>query len=144
MVRRLAAADIGAVLAIQALSPEASQWSRDGYARAAAGELGAWVAVADCRMAGFLVLRTAAHEAEILNLAVAPRSRRQGVARALLGAALEASRAAGATLVFLEVRESNAGAIGFYQLHGFQASGHRRRYYHDPAEDALVLSRGLD
>ncbi len=91
-----------------------------------------------------LVLRTAALEAEILNLAVEPRSRRQGVARALLGAALEVSRAAGATLVFLEVRESNAGAIGFYQLQGFQASGRRRRYYHDPPEDALVLSRVLD
>jgi ribosomal-protein-alanine N-acetyltransferase len=144
VVRRLTAADIGAVLAIQALSPEASQWSRDGYARAAAGEFGAWVSEADQRVTGFLVLRTVPVEAEILNLAVEPRNRRQGTARALLGAALEASRAAGVKLLFLEVRESNSGAIGFYQLNGFQVSGRRPRYYHDPPEDALVLSRSVE
>lgn len=138
-MRPLTTGDIGAVLAIQQVSPEASQWSRDGYARASAGEFDAWVAEADHRVIGFLVQRTAAGETEILNLAVEPHSRHQGVARALLSASLEATRAAGASLVFLEVRESNAAAIAFYRFHGFRQTGRRRRYYHDPAEDALVL-----
>jgi ribosomal-protein-alanine acetyltransferase len=143
LVRSLTAADIDAVLAVQARSLEASQWSRDGYARAAAGEFGAWAAAVENGVVGFLVLRTAADEAEILNLAVQPESRRQGVAGALLAAALQAARQAGAIRAFLEVRESNAGAIAFYQCHGFRLDGRRRRYYHSPQEDALVLSQDL-
>jgi ribosomal-protein-alanine N-acetyltransferase len=134
---------VDAILAIQSGSPEASQWSRDAYARAASGELGGWVAEADNRVAGFVVVRSAADEAEILNLAVEPESRRQGVARALLKATLDASRAGGARRVFLEVRESNAGAIAFYRSNGFRPDGRRPRYYQDPPEDALVLIREL-
>lgn len=143
-LRRLTAEDIGAVLAIQAVSPEASQWSRDAYARAAAGEFGAWVAESSHQVIGFLILRSAGHEAEILNLAVAPQSRRRGVARALLLTGLDAARAAESATVFLEVRESNLGAIRFYQDHGFRATGRRRSYYRDPPEDALVLSRAVE
>lgn len=143
LVRGITAADIDAVLAIQARSREASQWSRDGYARAAAGEFGAWVAAVENSVVGFLVLRSAADEAEILNLAVEPEIRRQGVAAALLAAALQAARQGGAGRAFLEVRESNAGAIAFYQRHGFRLDGRRRRYYHSPQEDALVLSQDL-
>lgn len=143
LVRRLTAGDIDAVLAIQGRSPAASQWSRDGYARAAAGEFGAWVAATGIHVGAFLVLRTAADEAEILNLAVEPESRRRGLAGALLGAALEAAHAAGVKRLFLEVRESNAEGIAFYQRHGFDLDGRRPRYYHNPPEDALVLSRGL-
>lgn len=143
-VRRLSAADIEAVLAIQGPCREASQWSRDGYARAAAGEFPAWVATIDACVAGFLVIRAAADEVEILNLAVEAPSRRQGVASQLLAAAVEASRAAGAKRAFLEVRESNAGAIAFYQRHAFALAGRRPRYYSNPPEDALVLRRSLE
>jgi ribosomal-protein-alanine N-acetyltransferase len=143
LVRRLIATDIGAVLAIQALSPEASQWSRDGYARAAAGEFPAWVAELHGRLGGFLVLGTAADEAEILNLAVDPGIRRCGLATALLEAALRASRAVGAVRLFLEARESNARAIEFYEQQGFRVGGRRPRYYANPLEDALILARSL-
>lgn len=143
LVRPLAAADIEAVMSVQARSREASQWSRDGYARAAAGEYAAWVAAAGNSVVGFLVLRIVADEAEVLNLAVEPESRRRGVAAGLLAAAIDASRAAGATRAFLEVRESNAGAIAFYQRQDFRLDGRRPKYYTGPREDALVLSRGL-
>ena len=143
-VRRLTAPDIEAVVEIQEQSREASQWSREGYARAAAGEFPGWVAAIDGRVVGFLVMRSAADETEILNLAVEPQDRRRGVAGALLGAALEVSRAGGALRAFLEVRESNVGAIAFYQRHGFTLEGRRARYYSNPAEDALVLRRSLE
>ena len=89
---------------------------------------------------GFLVMRTAADESEILNLAVEPERRRQGIASALLAAALGASRAAGAKSVYLEVRESNAVAIAFYSRNGFEPAGRRARYYQNPPEAAVVMS----
>ena len=36
-------------------------------------------------------------------------------------------------------RLSNRSAIAMYQRFGFRPSGHRRRYYHDNGEDALVM-----
>jgi ribosomal-protein-alanine N-acetyltransferase len=37
------------------------------------------------------------------------------------------------------VRTSNHGAIAMYERFGFQPAGHRRRYYHDNGEDALIM-----
>jgi [ribosomal protein S18]-alanine N-acetyltransferase len=39
----------------------------------------------------------------------------------------------------LEVRTSNGVAISMYERFGFRAAGHRRRYYHDNGEDALIM-----
>ena len=41
--------------------------------------------------------------------------------------------------VTLEVRTSNAAAIRMYERFGFRPAGHRRRYYHDNGEDALIM-----
>ena len=41
--------------------------------------------------------------------------------------------------VTLEVRMSNRGAITMYERFGFTAEGHRRRYYQDNGEDALIM-----
>ena len=143
VARRITPADVPAVLALQARSTEASQWSAEGYIRAAAGEYPAWVAGGGEGIHGFLVMRTAADESEILNLAVEPERRRQGIASALLAAAIEACRAAGAKSVYLEVRESNAVAIAFYRSSGFEPTGRRARYYQDPPEAAVVMSQAL-
>jgi len=41
--------------------------------------------------------------------------------------------------VYLEVRESNAGARHLYQSLGFGEVTRRARYYRRPVEDAVVL-----
>lgn len=92
---------------------------------------------------GFLLARQAADEAEILNLAVHPANRRAGTATALLNAALENFRTRNASRLFLEVRESNAPAIAFYQKHAFRQVGRRPNYYRQPDEAALILERKL-
>jgi ribosomal-protein-alanine N-acetyltransferase len=51
-----------------------------------------------------------------------------------------------ASVCFLEVRSSNAGAIALYQSMGFMQVGERKNYYPDHrrgGEDALILSRQL-
>lgn len=95
------------------------------------------------QITGFLMARQAADEAEILNIAVRRAHRRTGVASALFLAALEELHARKATRLFLEVRESNAAAIAFYQKHGFRQVGRRPGYYCQPDEAALIFERKL-
>lgn len=89
--------------------------------------------------AGFIVCRIAADEAEILTIAVALQERRAGQGQALLGAAIEAAKAAGAARLFLEVSANNPAARALYARRGFGQVGRRARYYAD-GSDALVLA----
>jgi len=90
---------------------------------------------------GFILGRMMADEAEILNLAVCEEYRRQGEGRALLVELLRRFAESGVSRVFLEVRESNRGAIEFYERMGFRRSGRREGYYREPQEAALVYER---
>jgi ribosomal-protein-alanine N-acetyltransferase len=87
---------------------------------------------------GFILLRAALDEADIVTMAVDPSVRRQGIASTLLAAALAHACACGITSVFLEVAEQNQAAIGLYRSHGFTQAGLRPRYYADGA-NALLL-----
>jgi ribosomal-protein-alanine N-acetyltransferase len=88
---------------------------------------------------GYVVAAFAADEAEIANLAVDPMARRHGVGAALLDAAIAEARSRGVTAVYLEVRDSNAGARELYASRGFVEVGRRANYYRKPLEDALIL-----
>ena len=124
-------ADLEAIAAIQAASPEAALWPPADYL-----QYDLRVAVREGRVAGFLVTRrTAEGEAEVLNLAVSPGFRRQGLARALLCAFLHVFQGD----VFLEVRCSNSPARGFYKSLGFQDLTLRPNYYKTPTEAAIVM-----
>jgi [ribosomal protein S18]-alanine N-acetyltransferase len=124
-------ADLAAIAAIQAASPEAAQWNPVDYLKH------------DCRVAdvnscvaGFLVTREVGPgEREILNLAVDPAERRKGLARGLVAEALAGAPGAW----FLEVRASNAAAIRLYESAGFERAGRRSGYYREPAEEAIVM-----
>ncbi len=122
----------------------ADPWSLESFREALATEL-SFGLVAECRgeIAGYLVGRATLGTGEILNLAVAPEWRRRRVGRLLLDAGLDALAGRGAEEVFLEVRESNAGALALYQAAGFRAVGQRAGYYRSPREDALVLRTEL-
>ena len=141
MLRTLELRDIEDVLAIQAASPEIAQWSLWDYARVARGEMTGWVTESERgEVTGFIVARRIANDLEILNFAVRPAARRQGIGAALLGEALRWGSAFSAAQAFLEVRASNLAALRFYEQHKFQVTGRRPRYYSAPIEDALILS----
>lgn len=104
-------------------------------------------AIAVAENGGFILIRVAADEAEILTLAVRPDARRRGLGRTLVQRAFEAARAQGAATMFLEVADDNAAAIALYRSLGFEETGRRRNYYRrGPAQmqDALILSRALN
>ena len=94
----------------------------------------------------FILCRAIAGEAEVLTLAVDPLLRRQGVARALLTAAIGEAEAAGADVLFLEVAADNEAALGLYAGAGFVRVGARRGYYRraDGAIDAIAMRRDLN
>ena len=102
-----------------------------------------WICWAGTRLSGYVIVRSAGEEAEILNLAVAPEFRRRRVALRLLGRGLETLLERGVREVFLEVRRSNGAARALYHRLGFALAGVRRGYYRKPLEDAMVLRRRL-
>lgn len=81
------------------------------------------------RGVGFSLCRIAGEESELLSLGVAPRYRRQGVARALLEASIERARLGGARTMFLEVACNNDPAQRLYEAFGFERVGTRPDYY---------------
>jgi tRNA threonylcarbamoyladenosine biosynthesis protein TsaB len=90
---------------------------------------------------GFILVRAAADEAEILTIAVAPEARRRGLGRALLDAAAAHAVSLGAQRLFLEVSTANDAALALYRGAGFAQAGLRKGYYN--GQDALILSRTL-
>lgn len=95
---------------------------------------------------GMVLCRAIAGEAEVLTLAVPPWTRRRGVGRALMTAAIGAARAAGADSMFLEVDVGNAAAVGLYESLAFERAGLRKAYYDrgpGPRADALVMRLDL-
>jgi ribosomal-protein-alanine acetyltransferase len=143
-VRQFRPEDADAVMAISAHAPEAATWSKESYVKFASepGSL-ALVLESDGGIKGFLLGRLAADQAELLNLAVVAAQRRQGAGTALLAKALEEWRLRRAKSVYLEVRESNTGAIAFYENDGFSKMGLRKGYYRAPDEAALTMVKKL-
>jgi ribosomal-protein-alanine N-acetyltransferase len=97
-------------------------------------------AMQDGRLVGYLVCSRYDTVWHLMNVAVDPDLRRQGIATALLARLFETARG-GSDRFTLEVRPSNHAAIELYEREGFRAAGLRRRYYHDNGEDALIMWR---
>ena len=85
---------------------------------------------------GLLTATCIPETTDLTNVAVFPEHRRKGIARMLVS---ELKNRVRDTSIFLEVRESNTPAIQFYKKHGFLQVGIRKRYYHYPEEDALLM-----
>lgn len=91
------------------------------------------------RVLGYGGMLPSGDEGEILNLAVHPDARRQGLGGALLDALLAEASRRGLRCIALEVRVSNLGAIALYRSRGFAVAGTRRRFYTAPTEDAYTM-----
>jgi len=95
---------------------------------------------------GFVMLRAAVDEAEILTIATLPMARRQGVGKTLMNAAENRLIMLKIKIFFLEVAEDNLAAQSLYENLGFAIKGRRQGYYDRPSKtkvDALIMSKML-
>jgi [ribosomal protein S18]-alanine N-acetyltransferase len=136
-VRRLAYSDLPAVVSIERRSFPAP-WSLAMFVLELSKPSGICLAasVGD-ELVGYLVCSRYDRVWHLMNVAVAPERRRQGIASTLTSRLIAE---AGSELPFtLEVRVSNRDAIAMYEKLGFRSAGVRPRYYQDNGEDALIM-----
>ncbi len=98
-----------------------------------------FIAYNDGEAAGFVNLWLTPPMALINNIAVLPQFRRQGIAQKLIMKAL--TTCGECSSLTLEVRESNDSAIKLYEKMEFSQVGRRKRFYENPTEDALIMTK---
>ncbi len=119
-------------------------WSEASIRTELDNPLSLWlVAVEGGEVCGYVGSQTVLGESDMMNLAVAPAYRRQGLGRRLAEALCDALREKGSTCLLLEVRRSNDAALALYASLGFAQIGVRPNYYFHPTEDALILRKEL-
>ena len=91
----------------------------------------------DDGLVGYLVCSRYADVWHLMNIAVDPDGAARGSPAGCWSGC--STRRAPTARYTLEVRTSNHGAIAMYERFGFRRAGHRRRYYHDNGEDALIM-----
>lgn len=117
-------------------------WSEKSIASELQNPLSLWlVAQEDGRVLGYVGSQTVLDESDMMNVAVDPEFRRQGIARALIEALIAALAEGGSRCLRLEVRVSNESARSLYERMGFRKLGLRKNYYQNPREDALILGK---
>jgi len=144
-LRRLELGDLDAIEGIERASYP-TPWSRSMFASELAKPSSLSFGAVDetGTLVGYLVLSRYVDAWHVMNVAVAPERRREGIASALLHRLLELTKDDALRGYTLEVRISNLGAIRLYERFGFRRKGIRRGYYTDNREDALIMWRDAD
>ena len=129
--------DIPALAAIDA-ECFSEPWSESGFADFLSGDSAVCaVAEEDGQVVGYAGMLVSFGDGDITNIAVTAGYRRRGIASGLIRGL---KMTPGVTRLFLEVRESNAGARALYEREGFVIDGRRRNFYSHPREDAVLMS----
>ena len=119
-------------------------WSERSIASELQNEYSLWlVEERDGVAVAYVGSQSCPPEADVMNVAVAPAFRRQGIGEGLMVALMDALRDKGMESLTLEVRVSNSSAIALYDRLGFTEVGRRPNYYTDPREDALIMRKEL-
>ena len=117
-------------------------WSENSVTSELRNPLSLWiVAVEGETLAGYVGSQSVMGEADMMNLAVQPEYRRQGIGEKLVSVLITALAQQSVSSLTLEVRASKAPAISLYEKLGFVQVGRRPNYYRNPKEDALILRK---
>lgn len=98
------------------------------------------VAEKDAEVQGYIGAYISPDSADITNVAVFKKHRRQGVAQLLIMELIRLAKQKGVFSIILEVRVSNSPAIALYEGLGFKQVGTRRGFYTNPREDAYIMT----
>jgi ribosomal-protein-alanine N-acetyltransferase len=141
-IRAASQDDIDAVMKIEETC-FSLPWAREEIERDIADNILSAYFVAEtsgsvCGCAGMWVVSDECH---IMTIAVTPEHRRSGIGAMLLMKLMDEARLRGASRWFLEVRASNAPAIGMYEKFGFRTIDVRKAYYENNKEDAAIMMK---
>ena len=119
-------------------------WSENSVRTELSNPLSLWLVALDGeRVAGYIGSQSVQGESDMMNVAVDPAYRRQGIGEKLVTELAAQLKALGNESLTLEVRASNDSAIALYQKLDFEQVGRRPNYYRNPKEDALILRKKL-
>ena len=139
-IRRLTYSDLPQVIAIERQAFP-TPWSLSMFVLELSKPSGICLAaLVHGKLTGYLICSRYDTVWHLMNVAVDPAARRRGIASSLMDQ-LFATADRPHEQYTLEVRESNDAAIAMYEQFGFRGAGHRRGYYHDNREDALIMWR---
>ena len=140
MIRKAATDDIPIIVGIER-ECFSSPWSEDSFISSFANSSNHFfIAETDGAAVGYIGVSVVVDEGYILNVAVLPRFRRQGIARELLNHVIGIYEK-DLKFLTLEVRPSNSAALGLYEDFAFERAGERRDYYSNPKENAFILTK---
>ena len=138
-------ADISMLEEILAIENESftSPWSRTSFEDAFNSDTVNIFALLDINshVIGFACVLIIDYEAELLNIAIKPSSRKKGCARVLMEQVDKYCRDRNVETVYLEVRDSNVAARSLYNKFGYVEIGIRKKYYTAPVEDAILMQK---
>jgi ribosomal-protein-alanine N-acetyltransferase len=140
LLRDMNPADVAGIVCIEQ-RVHACPWSCGNFTDALTSNYVCKVCEAKGEILGYVVFMVAVDEAHLLNISVVAEHQRKGLGRWLLGTTMENARACNMRRMLLEVRFSNAAALGLYRDVGFREIGQRRGYYaaDNGREDAIVM-----
>lgn len=99
-----------------------------------------YVACLNNKIVGYMGLSKIVGEGYVTNIAVLPEYRRLGIGEKILGYVIDNTKAE-LEFISLEVRVSNIAAISLYEKFGFERTGLRKRFYTNPQEDAIIMTK---
>ncbi|RCW49246.1 MULTISPECIES: ribosomal protein S18-alanine N-acetyltransferase [unclassified Halanaerobium] len=143
-ISKLTSKDLEEIIKIEKSSFD-SPWTRNAFLRDLEHNKRAFYLkmTVDNNIAAFIGCWLILDVLHIVNLAVLPLYRRQGIASRILDEALNYGRSIGANRATLEVRTENTAAVNLYKKFNFTAEGVRLDYY-GPGCDALIMWKELD
>ena len=139
---KMTEAHVASIAAIEKECFGVDAWSEKSVASELTNPLSYWlVAVEDGCVAGYVGSQTVCGETDMMNVAVTAPFRRRSIGEKLVLQLVEDLKGLESHSLTLEVRASNAPAIGLYEKLGFVQTGLRKNYYRNPKEDALILRK---
>jgi ribosomal-protein-alanine N-acetyltransferase len=117
-------------------------WSIHSISSELNNPLSTWlVAVEGGVVCGYVGSQSVLDGADMMNIAVHPDYRKQGIGYNLVDKLIDLLKAKDVISLSLEVRVSNENAINLYNKMGFEIIGKRPGYYRNPREDAYIMRK---
>ena len=142
--RSLEFKDIDKVMEIETLS-NPTPWSIGSFIDCINSSYQNIVILRDNLLVGFCISTVNFTESHLLNISIHPDHRSKGLGQVLLEESERELNKKGVSDIFLEVRNSNIGAINFYKKNNYSHVGKRKNYYRlsDGREDGLIFTKHM-